>query len=59
MLYSVTELQMIRRQWWSNADRENSRYTEMNLRYCRFVHHKSRMHWPEIAPGTPLWHTDD
>jgi hypothetical protein len=44
---------------WNEIDRENPKYSGINLSQCLFVHHKSHMDRPEIEPGLPRWEAGD
>jgi hypothetical protein len=39
--------------WWNDIDRENSRYLEINLSHCHFLHQKTHVDWPENELGPP------
>jgi hypothetical protein len=35
------------------------KYSEINLRYCCCVHHRSHMTWPGLEPGPLRWEAVD
>lgn len=40
---------------WNVNARRKPKYSQKNLSWCHFVHHKSSMHWSGIKPGPPQW----
>jgi len=43
-------------QWWIDTDRVKPEYSERYLSQCYFVHYKSHIDCPGIAPETLLYH---
>ena len=37
--------------WWNEVDTGKPKYAEKSLSQCHFVHHKSHIDYPGIAPG--------
>jgi len=39
--------------WWNGAHKGKSEYSEQNLPQCHSVHHKFRLDFLGIEPGSP------
>jgi hypothetical protein len=45
--------------WRNDTDRGKPKHRERNLSQRPFVHHKPRMEWPTIGPGSSRWDAGD
>jgi len=55
LLKRSIKVKMSMEHWWKDTVRGKPKISEKTLSQCQFVHHKSRMDWSAIQPGTPWW----